>query len=64
MTWAFISRGDLYARNDKPEKALADFDSAIDLDPDFAEAYAYRGIFYSDMGDVEQAVSDIEKALE
>lgn len=46
------------------EKALNSFSLAIKLQPDFAEAYAYRaGTFYS-LGDYDSALRDANKAIQ
>ena len=48
-------------RNDE---ALAAIDHAIALKPDFATAFANRGILHDRMGRAEQALGDYRKALE
>lgn len=50
--WAYISRGDLYNTNGVYDKAIADYDIAIDLDPTlpvpyFHKSTAYRGLLNS-----------------
>jgi curved DNA-binding protein CbpA len=42
--------------------ALVNFNLAIDLDPDFAEAYVDRGIVLHRMGDRKRAFADIDQA--
>lgn len=44
------------------EEAIADFSRAIRLDPDYAEAYRYRGFVYSVLGFELGAESDLAKA--
>lgn len=46
------------------EKALADFDQAIQLGYQEAHAYASRGLFYSSVGEHEKAVQDFSTAIE
>ena len=43
--------------------ALQAINHAIDLNPDFAAAYANRGILYDKMSRHEQALQDYRKAL-
>ncbi len=43
--------------------ALEDLDKAIELKPDFAEAYKDRALLHRDLGDIEKAVSDMEQAV-
>ncbi len=49
------------SRNDE---ALAAFDQAIAADPQFAAAYANRGILNDRMGNYEAAIRDYERAAE
>ena len=44
--------------------AIADFDRALELKPDFAEAYYNRGQAYASVGDKEKARLDFLKARE
>jgi tetratricopeptide (TPR) repeat protein len=46
------------------EKALADFDEAIQLGYDTANAYSSRALFLTASGEYEKAVSDFGKAIE
>jgi len=46
------------------ETAIADYDRAIDLEPEYAEAYNNRGNAYLDLGDLERAVEDYDRSLE
>jgi len=60
----YHSRGVAYARKGELDKAIADFDKAIELDPNFEEAYCNRGVAYVQKGEVEKAISDLEKCIE
>ena len=46
------------------EKALDDFDRAIELGYTEAHAYTSRGLFHAAMGDHEKALADYDKAIE
>ena len=46
------------------ELAIADYTSAIELDPDYARAYNNRGNARATLGDLEQALEDYDRALE
>ena len=48
---------------DNYEEAIEHFDKAIELEPDYAEAYYNRGCIYKD-GDHQQAIRDFTKAIE
>lgn len=43
--------------------ALADYTTAISLDPDFAEAYEGRGEVYELKGDLDRAILDYDQAI-
>ncbi len=60
---AFSLRADLYTSTGKYPQAIADFDKAIDLLPDFAEAYLGRGIVYGLQKKYPQAVDDFSRAI-
>ena len=44
------------------QRAIEDFDKAIQLDPDYALAYANRGIAYHLLGQDEKSDADKAKA--
>jgi tetratricopeptide (TPR) repeat protein len=43
---------------DNWDPALEHYDRAIELKPELAEAYMYRGVLYSLMGDEKSALAD------
>jgi tetratricopeptide (TPR) repeat protein len=55
-----------YAAHDSGDfdGAIAAFDRAIELDPASAEAYANRGVSWSEQGKHQRALADYNKALE
>ena len=46
------------------DRAIEDFNKAIDLKPDYAKAYYNRGIAYGDKGDFDRAIEDFNKAID
>ncbi|MBV8846400.1 MAG: tetratricopeptide repeat protein [Bryobacterales bacterium] len=46
-----------------PDGAIADFTRAIELRPDYAEAYYFRGLAKRAKGDKDGAVADFMKAI-
>ena len=48
----------------KPDKAVADFDKAIELGYDAAHAYTSRGLFHAEAGNFDKAIADYAKAIE
>lgn len=45
------------------DPALRDYDAAIRLKPDFAEAYVNRGVVHYDRGDYDRAIADNDAAI-
>jgi tetratricopeptide (TPR) repeat protein len=52
---AFLNRAYAYARIEHYSEALADFDSAIDINPSLGEAYLGKGSCYHFLGIKEKA---------
>ncbi len=48
----------------KYELALSDYSKAIDINPNYADAYNNRGNLYSDLQKYELALSDYSKAID
>jgi tetratricopeptide (TPR) repeat protein len=46
------------------DEALADFNRAIELDPDFGWAFSDRGETFRLMGRYDQALADLNRAIE
>lgn len=46
------------------EQALADYNKALKLDPNYADAYYQRGLLYGAFGDHEQAALNFKRYLE
>ena len=44
--------------------ALSDYSKAIEIKPDFAEAYYYRGLTQKSLGDKGMELSDYSRAIE
>ena len=57
------ARGWIYLANDVLPLALTDFEDAIRLRPDHAEAHAGRGLIFVLQGQTSQALADAETAL-
>jgi tetratricopeptide (TPR) repeat protein len=60
---AYASRGNIYASSD-PQRALADFDQAIELEPNFAVAYFTRSRIYVDQQNAQAAIADLDQAIQ
>ena len=51
-------------RKGEYEKALADFNEAIRLDPKYVLGYKNRAVLYERMGDKDRAAADRDKVKE
>lgn len=49
---------------DEHDRTMADYDKAIELNPDNADAYCERGDFYYEAGEYDKAAIDYDKAIE
>lgn len=60
----YLFRANSYMELEEFDLALADFNSSIEIDPEFARAYSRRGILYKKMELLEKAEKDLKKAIE
>jgi len=60
----YLKRGESAASAHQYGRAIADYTTAIQLQPDYAEAYNDRGFAYYLKGDVERAIADYTRAIE
>jgi tetratricopeptide (TPR) repeat protein len=60
----YLAQGDLDYERGYCDEAIADYTHAIDLDPDFAEAYNNRAYIYMVKKDYAAALPDLDRALE
>ena len=59
----YNNRGNALRKTRAFDRAIADLDQAIKLEPNFSSAYWTRGLVYRDKGDKEKAADDYKKAL-
>ena len=60
---AYCSRGIAYAKKREYDRAIADYDKAIDLNPKNAKAYYQRGYVYDIKGERDRAMADYNQAM-
>ena len=61
---SYNTRALAWVKNNKLDKALADYNKAIELDPNNAEAYISRGIAWVSTHRLNNALADFSKAIE
>lgn len=60
---AFNNRGLAYYDKGDLTRAIADYDQAIRLKPDYATAFYKRGLVYLAKGDLTRAIADFDQAI-
>jgi tetratricopeptide (TPR) repeat protein len=60
----YACRGRAYENKGEYDRAIGDYNKAIELDPELAGTYNSRGIAYTYKGEYERAIRDHEKAIE
>ncbi len=60
----YLKRGEDFSSVHQYDRAIADYTTAIELKPDYAEAYNDRGFAYYLKGDAERAIADYTRAIE
>lgn len=58
-----LNKGARNLQNNAADEALADFDAALALAPDLAEAYNRRAMAHFDLGNYPAALGDLQEAL-
>ncbi len=60
----YILRGNAYQLMDQTDKAVEDFDKAIQMEPDNIDAYLMRGCAYKDTGQNDRFIKDFNKVIQ
>jgi tetratricopeptide (TPR) repeat protein len=60
----YIARGNLYAVQGEVDRAIADYDTAITLDPNRAVAFFNRATALMEKGEIDRAIFDFDHAIE
>ena len=62
--WDYFDRGYTKVESDDYLGAIADYDKAIELDPNYAAAYNNRGCTYDALKQYDKAIADCNKSIE
>ncbi len=60
---AYFRRGQAFHGDERIERALEDFATAIQLEPNFPGTYVMRAVLYLEQNERELAIADLETAL-
>ena len=60
----YFDRGFIYLKKKDDDNAIADFDSAIELNPEDPDAWWWRGSAYFEKEDYDKAIADFTQAIE
>ncbi|RUW28025.1 MULTISPECIES: tetratricopeptide repeat protein [unclassified Mesorhizobium] len=63
-TTAYRNRANTWMDSGDNDRAMADYDNAIALDPNDADAYNDRGLIWLDKGENNSAINDFDRAIE
>ena len=59
-----LNRANSYDNKGEYDRAIQDYDKAIELNPNDAEAYNNRGVAYENKEEYDRAIQDFDKAIE
>ena len=60
----YVEQGMAEGQSEDFDKAITDFDHAVQLNPNQVEVYNYRGVIKARKGDIEGAIADFDRAVE
>jgi tetratricopeptide (TPR) repeat protein len=59
----YNQRGEVYYKKGEYDKAIADLNEVIRLDPEWAAGYNNRGVVYRERGEYDKAIADLTEAI-
>jgi tetratricopeptide (TPR) repeat protein len=61
--FAYLLRGRAYAVLGRADKARADFEHVVTMEPNNADAWVAKSVFHRSLGELDKAIADIRHAL-
>ena len=61
---SYVDRGHTWAKKGEWDRAVDDFNLALDFNPDYADAYYNRGVARSKQGEFDLALKDFDRAIQ
>jgi len=58
------NRGEMYYNDGDLDRALGEFEKAIELNPEYVRAYDFCGSIHAQNGDLDHAIADYDKAIQ
>src|SRR5579871_3094773 len=59
----YVNRGIEHKRKHGLDRAIADYDQALQIDPNNSRTYTVRGIAWDAKGDLDRAIADYDRAI-
>ena len=60
----YANRGNFYVKQDELDKALDDYNRAIEINPNSASGYVGRGVVYRERDELDKALDNYDRAIE
>ena len=61
--WPFMTEASLTRNKGDNDRAIADYNEAIRLDPKYALAFFSRGFIYANKGDTDRGMADFNETI-
>jgi tetratricopeptide (TPR) repeat protein len=59
----YYKQGNVWSEKKEFDRAIADYDQAIKLDPNYVDAYNNRGLAWNEKKEYDRAIADLDRAI-